>query len=198
MKNSKLLVFIFIIITCMAGFPDISFCGVSAYTLEEIETILDEQIKKNAGEGNKTPQTEKKNGIKTLEGSLKEVRANYWINSPPLRIADLKGKVVVIEFWATWCPICKKSLPHLKELYAKYKSKNFVFMAITDEPAETVEPFIKEMEMPYPIGGGSNSGNDYGVAGIPHALIIEPGREIVWTGHPMDPEFDKILKSLLD
>lgn len=126
--------------------------------------------------------------------SFKEVEAAAWLNSEPLKVADQKGKTVLLEFWATWCPPCRKSIPHLIELYNKYKDKNVVFMAFTDEAKETAEPFVTEMKMPYPIGVGSKSGNDYGVAGIPHAVIIGPDQKIAWTGHPMDPEFEKALE----
>lgn len=126
--------------------------------------------------------------------AFKEVDASAWLNSEPLKVADQKGKTVLLEFWATWCPPCKKSIPHLIELYNKYKDKNVVFMAFTDEAKETAEPFVKEMKMPYPIGVGSKSANDYGVSGIPHAVIIGPDQKIAWAGHPMDPEFEKNLE----
>lgn len=126
--------------------------------------------------------------------TFKEVDAASWLNSEPLKIADQKGKTVVLEFWATWCPPCRKTIPHLIELYNKYKDKNVVFMTFTDEGKDVAEPFVAEMKMPYPIGVGSKAGNTYGVTGIPHAVVIGPDQKIVWTGHPGMPEFEQVLE----
>lgn len=69
-------------------------------------------------------------------------------------------------------------------------------MAFTDEPRETVEPFVKEMKMPYPIGLESNSKASYNVSGIPHAVVIGTDGKIAWEGHPMEPGFTKKVEEL--
>jgi len=126
-------------------------------------------------------------GDKDLTGqAFIEITAENWLNSDPLKIADLKGKVVVAEFWATWCPPCRKSIPHLIELNEKFKDKGVVIIGITKENKEKVEPFVKEMKMNYPVAIGSNSGKEYGVTGIPTAFVISREGKIAWTGHPMD------------
>ncbi|HNY10676.1 MAG TPA: TlpA disulfide reductase family protein [Candidatus Wallbacteria bacterium] len=125
-----------------------------------------------------------------------EVEAKSWLNSDALKVADQKGKIVILEFWATWCPPCRKSIPHLIELYDKYKDKGVTFMAFTDEAKETVEPFVKEMKMPYPIGIESKIGVSYNVSGIPHAVVIGTDGKIAWEGHPMEPEFVKKVEEL--
>jgi len=132
-----------------------------------------------------------------LQGDMfKEVKATAWLNSEPLKIADQKGKTVVLEFWATWCPPCRKTIPHLIELYNKYKDKNVVFMTFTDEPREVAEPFATEMKMPYPIGTGSKTSKEYGVIGIPHAVIIGADQKIAWSGHPAKPDFEENLAKI--
>ena len=115
-----------------------------------------------------------------------EIQAAYWLNTDPLSLADLRGNLVVLEFWATWCPPCRTTIPHLIKMYNEHKDDGVVFVSLTNEPRETVEPFVEKMGMPYPIGGGSPSGRTYGVRGIPHAFIISPAGEVVWEGHPMD------------
>lgn len=128
----------------------------------------------------------------------KEINAKGWLNSEALSLEKLKGKVVVVEFWATWCPPCRASIPHLVELRSKLDKSKVEIIGLTDEPKEKVEGFAKEMKMNYSVGYGSTSGGDYGVTGIPHAFIIGADGKIAWDGHPMDPKFEPTLKKLAE
>jgi thiol-disulfide isomerase/thioredoxin len=135
----------------------------------------------------------------TLVGkAAPEIQAAYWINSPALKLADLKGKLVVLEFWATWCPPCRKSIPHMIELNKTFAGKGVVIIGLSDEAQDKVAPFAKQMAMDYAIGGGSKSSALYGVTGIPTVFIIDPAGKIAWEGHPLDPEFDKALQAQVD
>jgi len=104
--------------------------------------------------------------------------------------------VYIFEFWATWCPPCRKSIPHLTELQKKYKENNVVFVGITNEDESTVRPFVEGMEskMDYrtvlDTNGSASSTfmQAYGIQGIPHAFIIGKDGKISWHGHPMEPE----------
>ncbi|MBS2034992.1 TlpA family protein disulfide reductase [bacterium] len=115
-----------------------------------------------------------------------EIKAQKWLNTKPLSLAALKGKVVVVEFWATWCGPCRASIPHLKELNAKYASKGVQLVSLTDEGADVAEPFVKQNGMDYAIGAGSSTGQDYGVTGIPHAVVVGKDGKVAWEGHPMN------------
>ena len=114
-----------------------------------------------------------------------EIQAQYWLNSPALALQGLRGKVVVVEFWATWCPPCRASIPHLIEMNHKFAAQGVVFISLTDEDRKTVEPFAREMKMDYAVGGGSKTSGVYGVTGIPHAFIVDPSGTVAWEGHPM-------------
>jgi len=129
-------------------------------------------------------------------GKSPEIQAAYWLNTEPLTLESQRGKVVVLEFWATWCPPCRASIPHLNELFKKYKDQGVTFISLTNEPRETVEPFVKQMEMAYPIGGGSPSGRAYKVRGIPHVFVIDRSGKVAWEGHPMQNLEEVIQKQL--
>ncbi len=103
-----------------------------------------------------------------------------------LEMDDLKGFVVVVEFWATWCGPCKAAIPHLNKIHEKYKNDGVVMISLSDEGAEKVAPFIKEMKMKYMVGDSSTSKNDFGVNGIPHAFLIDPKGIVRWRDHPMN------------
>jgi len=128
----------------------------------------------------------------------KEINAKGWINSEGVSLEKLKGKVVVVEFWSTWCPPCRASIPHLVELRSKLDKSKVEIIGLTDEPLEKIEKFAKDMKMNYTVGYGSTSGGDYGVTGIPHAFIIGTDGKIAWDGHPMDPKFAPTLTKLAE
>ncbi|MEW6357508.1 MAG: TlpA disulfide reductase family protein [Planctomycetota bacterium] len=102
-------------------------------------------------------------------------------------LAKMKGKAVLVEFWATWCPPCRKSIPHLIDLHNKYKDKGLVVIGITQEDASKVTPFMKQNGMIYIVGidEGGRTNQTYGIESIPMAYLIGPDGVVAWEGHPM-------------
>lgn len=116
-----------------------------------------------------------------------EVNAVEWINTPrEVSLADLRGKIVVVEFWATWCGPCRQSIPHLNELHARHGDE-VVLVSLTDEDraAADVDSFMDELDMQYIVGTGSTSSWEYGVTGIPHAFVVNEQGVVAWSGHPL-------------
>ncbi|HEV3026355.1 MAG TPA: TlpA disulfide reductase family protein [Planctomycetota bacterium] len=128
----------------------------------------------------------------------KEINAKGWINAEGASLEKLKGKVVIVEFWATWCPPCRASIPHLVELRNKTDKSKVEIIGLTDEPLSKVEKFAKDMKMNYIVGYGSTSGEAYGVTGIPHAFVIGPDGKIAWDGHPMDAAMAPLVTKLAE
>jgi thiol-disulfide isomerase/thioredoxin len=127
-----------------------------------------------------------------------EIKADGWFNSEKgVTLKTLRGKPVVVEFWATWCGPCRKTIPHLAELHKKYKDSGLVIVGLTDEPKDKVEEFTKKIEMPYVVGYGSNTSDDYNVKAIPQAFVVNAEGKIVWEGLPSRPEFDKAVEDLV-
>jgi cytochrome c biogenesis protein CcmG, thiol:disulfide interchange protein DsbE len=81
-----------------------------------------------------------------LGESLPTLSLNYLGKQP-----ELAGKPLLVEFWATWCPPCRKSVPHLNQIYAKYKTQGLEIVGITDEDEATVKKFQKQIPMDYSV-----------------------------------------------
>jgi uncharacterized protein (TIGR03435 family) len=100
--------------------------------------------------------------------------------------ASLKGKVVVLEFWATWCGPCIAAIPHLNEMADQFKDQPIQFIAITDEKEAIVAPFLKKKPMHAWVGLDTDRSmlKDYGISGIPHTVVVNQEGRIVAITHP--------------
>ncbi len=128
-----------------------------------------------------------------------EISAKEWINlvHPPT-LATLRGKVVVVEFWATWCGPCVESIPRLNELLHKYAGRNFQLLSFAEEGHQTMDKFLSKRRIEYPIGLESPSLEDYGVTAIPHAFVVDQKGKIVWQGHTASVEMDEAISAALN
>jgi thiol-disulfide isomerase/thioredoxin len=114
-----------------------------------------------------------------------------FVKGGPVKIEP--GTVYVVEFWATWCPPCRDSIPHLTEVAAKYKDKGVVVVGISNEKEDVVKPFVEKQadKMDYVVAIDSTgvTGGRYmkafGQNGIPHAFLVDAAGKIAWHGHPM-------------
>ncbi len=105
----------------------------------------------------------------SVDFTLKDISGNSWT------LSRLKGKVVVVNFWATWCPPCRKEMPDLEALYGELKSEGLVILAISDEESATVSKFIADKGYTYPIllDPGRKVNEAYAIEGIPHTCIYD-------------------------
>jgi len=98
-------------------------------------------------------------------------------------LKDLRGKVVLLNFWATWCPPCRKEMPDLEALYLKFKDKDqgFVVLAISDEGAAKVNPFLAERNITYPVllDPGRKVNEQFQVEGIPKSFVYDRSGKLV-------------------
>jgi len=117
-----------------------------------------------------------------------------WIKGEPVDLAAVKGKkVVVVEFWATWCGPCRVSIPHLTEMQKKYAKRDVIMIGVSDETSAKVKPFVDSMgdKMDYTVALDKDNKTSagymekYGINGIPHAFVVDKEGRIAWHGHPM-------------
>jgi peroxiredoxin len=90
-------------------------------------------------------------------------------------LSSLKGKVVLVNFWATWCPPCRKEMPDLETLSHRFASQGLVVLAISDEDVGKVSPFLAEHKFTYPVllDPGSKVHESFHVDGIPKTFIFD-------------------------
>jgi len=100
--------------------------------------------------------------------------------------AALEGKVVVLEFWATWCAPCIAALPHLNELAEAFEDRGVVFLSVTNEPDSVVEEFLPEHTFPGMVGvdPDASMAEAYGVTAIPRTFVVGADGVLLGTTHP--------------
>jgi thiol-disulfide isomerase/thioredoxin len=121
-----------------------------------------------------------------------------------VNLADYKGKVLLVNFWATWCGPCKEELPGLIALYDEYKDKGFAVLGISgDDDAETLRSFSSEWKINYPLFVGRDEQellDAYGpIFGYPISVVV--GRDGAVCARHIGPktkeQFEKEIKALL-
>jgi len=132
---------------------------------------------------------------------------NYTVkdmNGAPVKISDYAGKVILLNYWATWCGPCRLEIPGFIELYDQYKDKGLVILGVsTDDDPETLRDYAKEMKMNYPVLVGRENDellDAFGpLFGLPTSYVI--GRDGSVCAKQLGPaskeDFEKALKPLL-
>lgn len=119
------------------------------------------------------------------------------------KLSDYRGKVVILDFWATWCPPCLKEIPDFVKLQKKYGDKGLVILGISldQNPKQTLPPFIKKYKVNYPflLTNGKVDRAYGGVTGIPTTFVIDQSGQIYkrYVGFRPHSVFEKDIKTLL-
>jgi len=131
-----------------------------------------------------------------------------WFNSKPLNLADLRGKVVLVDFWTYGCVNCVNTLPHVTDLYAKYKDKGLVVVGVHtpefpfERSASNVQAALKRHGITYPVAqdNDSKTWNAYSNQYWPAQYIIDQNGKIVFqhAGEGRYDEIDRTVAKLLN
>ena len=146
------------------------------------ETEILKRIAENYGDTRSGAMAKGK--LRQPEGIGQPVELNFTdaISGKPISMADLKGKIVVLDFWATWCVPCVDEMPKMKELYAEYKDKGVEFIGISlDNPPDglaKLKAFVAKNDIPwlqYYQGEGTRSAfsSGWGINSIPCVFVVD-------------------------
>jgi len=123
--------------------------------------------------------------MKSLENEdLERNSVNFTLpelNGKSWTLKDLKGKVVMLNFWATWCPPCRKEMPDLEALYRRFESQGFVILGISDDEPDKVRAFVQNQGTTYPVllDPGSRVNHLLKINGIPKTFVYDRDGKIV-------------------
>ncbi len=121
-----------------------------------------------------------------------------------VRLSDMKGRVVLVNFWATWCGACIKEFPQLKDLYARYHERGFeiVGIAMDDDGAKTVRPFLESYPLPFVTVIGNRGAQTVfgGVFDFPTSFLVGRDGSIVEAYHGVIPSraLESRIRGLLE
>ena len=124
------------------------------------------------------------------------------LDAEGIALSDYDGDVVIMNFWATWCPPCRAEMPGLNRFYEAYKDEGVVILAINEEEsAETVRPFVQLNNFTFPVllDGDGRVAQQYSTRSFPTTFIIDRSGVIqhVQTGEISERELEEIVLPLL-
>ena len=105
------------------------------------------------------------------------------LNNNKVSLSDFRGKVVVMNFWATWCPPCRAEIPDFVEVFNSYKDKGVQFIGISDDDVSALEKFVSDYGIDYPTlldGSVDRIMSKWGISAIPTTFILNGNGEIMF------------------
>ena len=113
-----------------------------------------------------------------IRPSRQKVAEDFSLRTPDggtFRLSDHRGKVVLVNFWATWCPPCREEMPAMERLYREHRDRGLVLVAVSlDADPAVVPPYVEVSKLTFPIALDPKAeiGNKYGVRALPSSFVI--------------------------
>jgi len=137
-------------------------------------------------------------GYAALDFTLPDLSGN------PIKLSDLRGKIVFLNLWATWCPPCRAEMPSMQTLYERLRGPDFVMLAVAEDTnADDVAAFVKELGLTFPVllDTDNKLPARFGVTGFPETFVIDREgnviKHVIGPEEWMDPEFVAYFEELL-
>ncbi len=115
-------------------------------------------------------------------------------------LAEARGKVVLVNFWATWCPPCREEIPHLEKLWQRIKGEDFIMVALArGESEEEIRPFVEANDMTFPVAADSDKSVYalYAEQYIPRSIVVDRSGAIVFQSSSYDQaEFEHMVEAI--
>ena len=143
-------------------------------------------------------------GITKSDGQMADDFTLETIEGKQVSLSDYKGKIVFLNFWATWCPPCRSEMPSMEKLYQKFKDKDFIMLAVNlQEKSEQVSKFMKDNKLNFPaLIDKGEVGSKYSVSSIPTTFFVDKHGRMI--GHAVgsrdwgSEETFKLIEVLLE
>ena len=153
-------------------------------TTSESETVQETSDQETATDtsGNSDEQTTESQGDKGTSGYANNY-SFYDLDKNKISFSDYAGRILVLNFWATWCPPCKAEIPDFVEIYSAYKVKGVQFLGISDDDVNSLNNYYKENSINYPTlidGSIDRIMPSWGIDAIPHTFILNGKGEIIF------------------
>ncbi|MEW6441096.1 MAG: redoxin domain-containing protein [bacterium] len=145
---------------------------------------------------------EKLQGIEMVGSPAPELHLKEWIGCDPLALEDFRGRILLLDFWAIWCPHCRANIPKMDRLVEQYGSKGLAVLGVSRErsgfEAEKIRSFVDSHPMRYPTGVDDEAltSKAYCVENIPCIVAVDRDGTVRWHGHP-DHLTDRVIEGLL-
>lgn len=156
--------------------------------------------------------------VSLIGESAPEIIVKHWLNSAPLSLESLRGRVVLLEFWATWCRSCVEVFPKVKRLHQEHTGKGLEVLALTrhyytspgpvesaEKELELINNYVREHGLEFPVGISEDATTQmtYGAVGLPTVALIDRRGTVrafgrFDGGEAGDPLFEEILARCLD
>ena len=114
-----------------------------------------------------------------IRPSRQKIAEDFTLRTPngaPFRLSEHRGKTVLVNFWATWCPPCREEMPAMERLYQRHKDHGFVLVAVSlDADPALVPPYVKESKLTFAVAVDPKAevANKYGVRALPSSFVVD-------------------------
>lgn len=122
--------------------------------------------------------------------------------SGSIALNDLRGKVVLVDFWASWCPPCRQSFPWMQDIYNRYSGKGFAIIAISVDKQKSSADMFTQSFTPIPFviayDPSGKTADAFHLEGMPSSYLIDRSGTIIYSHAGFDPKKTQTLENLIE